>query len=111
MKLAPWTLKPQCGLHEPESKTVGNVLRWLPMTGSVTLMLMISLLAGVSFSQLRASSSWRKHSYEVLEAAETLLSDLFSIQGEARDYVFTGQGADLKTFQESADTQQVTQLK
>jgi signal transduction histidine kinase/DNA-binding response OmpR family regulator len=81
------------------------------MTGSVTLMLMISLLAGVSFSQLRASSSWRKHSYEVLEAAETLLSDLFSIQGEARDYVFTGQGADLKTFQESADTQQVTQLK
>jgi hypothetical protein len=57
---------------------LGYFVRWLPVIGSVTLMLMISLVAAVSFSQLKTSNFWREHSYEVLATAETFLSDLFS---------------------------------
>jgi signal transduction histidine kinase len=99
---------------KPYPKTgllVGYFVRWLPVFGSVTLMLMISLVAAVSFSQLKTSNFWREHSYGVLATAETFLSDLFSIRGNARDYVFAGQSAALKTFQESVNKQQLTQLK
>jgi signal transduction histidine kinase/CheY-like chemotaxis protein len=92
-------------------KTVGVFLRWLPVAGSVTLMILISALSTVSFSQLRTSNFWRDHSYEVLVTAQTFLGDLFRIRGDARNYVITGQPFALKSFQESVDTQQLTQLK
>jgi signal transduction histidine kinase/CheY-like chemotaxis protein len=90
---------------------VDYLVQWLPVTGSVTLMVMISLVSVLSLSQLKTSNFWREHSYEVLETAQAFLSDLFSIQADARNYVFTGRIADLKTFQDSVNTQQVTQLK
>jgi signal transduction histidine kinase/DNA-binding response OmpR family regulator len=93
------------------AKKVGGFLRWLPMAGSLALMIMISLLSALSFSQLKSSNFWRDHSYEVLATAQTFLSDLFNIQTQARDYVFTGEAADLKVFQDSVNTQQLTQLK
>ena len=89
---------------EPNQITVkkaGNFLPWLPVTASLALMMMISLVSAVSFSKLKISNFWREHTYEVLATAQTLLSDLFSIQGDARNYVFTGQSAALKTFQDS----------
>jgi signal transduction histidine kinase/DNA-binding response OmpR family regulator len=93
------------------AKKVDGFLRWLPMAGSLALMIMISLLSAVSFSQLKTSNFWRDRSYEVLATAQTFLSDLFNIQTQARDYVFTGEAADLKVFQDSVNTQQLTQLK
>ena len=82
-------------------KKVGNLLQWLPVTGSLALMIMISIVSTVSFSKLKTSNFWREHTYEVLATAQTFLSDLFSIQGDARNYVFTGQSAALKAFQDS----------
>ena len=81
------------------------------MAGSVTLMVMICLVTVASFSKLKSSGFWRDHSYEVLATAQTLLSDLFNIQAQARDYVFTGQPADLTVFQDSVNTQSLTDLK
>ena len=81
------------------------------MAGSVTLMAMICLVAVASFSKLKSSGFWRDHSYEVLTTGQTLLSDLFNIQAQARDYVFTGQPADLAVFQDSVNTQSLTDLK
>jgi signal transduction histidine kinase/CheY-like chemotaxis protein len=105
---------PKTGWMKPNLKRaeiVGHFLRWLPMAGSVVLMILISLLSAVSFSQLKTSNFWRDHSYEVLATAQTLMSDLFRIQGDARSYVFTAQPAILKAFQESVNTQQLNQLK
>src|SRR3984957_19091421 len=105
---------PKTGWMKPNLKRaeiVGPFLRWLPMAGSVVLMILISLLSAVSFSQLKTSNFWRDHSYEVLATAQTLMSDLFRIQGDARSYVFTGQPAILKALQESVNTQQLNQLK
>src|SRR3984885_3793512 len=92
-------------------KNLGQFLRWLPLIGSVTLMLIIAGVANASFARLKISNFWQEHTHEVLATAQTFLTDLLNIQGNARDYVFTGQPSSLKTFQESVNTQQVTQLK
>jgi hypothetical protein len=90
-----------------------HFLKWLPVTGSVTLMLMVFLVSAVSFSQLKTANFWREHTNEVLAAAQTFLSDLFRIQGDARKYVFTGEAAVLKTFEDIVRSapRQLTQLK
>jgi signal transduction histidine kinase len=87
------------------------LLRWLPLTGSVILMAIISIVFAGSFSQLKTSNFWRDHSYEVLATAKTLLSDLFRIQGKALIYAITGKKEALESFQESVNTQQLIQLK
>jgi signal transduction histidine kinase/DNA-binding response OmpR family regulator len=86
-------------------------LRWLPLTTSVILMAIISVIFAGSFSQLKTSNFWRDRSYEVLATAQTLLSDLSRIQGKALIYAVTGKKDALKSFQESVNTQQLIQLK
>jgi CHASE3 domain sensor protein len=80
------------------------------MTASVTLMTMIPIISTVSFIQLQNSNFWRAHSYEVLSTAEELLSDLYGIQGNARDYAFSGQASKLQDSQESVNTLRLTRL-
>jgi signal transduction histidine kinase len=94
-------------------KKVGLTLRWLPMIGSVTLMAVLFFVSAFSFSQSQTANSWREHTYIVLEAAETFLNDLFRIQQDSRNYVFTGQAAVLKTFEQRvrSASQQLSQLK
>jgi PAS domain S-box-containing protein len=83
------------------------------VTGSLTLMMMISLISAVSFSGLKTANFWREHSNDVLATVQTFLTDLFSIQGNARDYAFSGQSAALKTFQDSVNSapKQLARLK
>jgi signal transduction histidine kinase/CheY-like chemotaxis protein len=90
-----------------------HFLKWLPVSGSVTLMLMVFLVSAVSFSELKTANFWREHTNEVLAAAETFLSALFRIQGDARKYVFTGHAAVLATFEEVVHSApgQLNQLK
>src|SRR6201999_3008016 len=57
-----------------------NFLRWLPVTGSLTLMVMIAFVSTISFEQLKSASDWRKHTYDVLVKAQTFLGDLFEAQ-------------------------------
>src|ERR1700719_3661258 len=94
-------------------KEVRFFLRWLPMIGSVTFMIVVSVVSAFSFSQFNTADSWREHTYIVLTAAQTFLNDLFRIQQDSRNYVFTGQAAVLKTFQQSVDgaAQQLSELK
>jgi CHASE3 domain sensor protein len=89
------------------------VLRWLPMFSSVTFMVVISIVYAFSFSQSKTADSWREHSNIVLAAAQAFLNDLFRIQQDSRNYVFTGQAAVLKTFEQSVShaSQQLSQLK
>jgi signal transduction histidine kinase/CheY-like chemotaxis protein len=90
---------------------LADFLRWLPMVGSVVLMIMVAWISVASFSQLKRSNFWRDHSYEVLATAGLFLSDLYSLRGNANDYIFTGRPASLESFQDSVNTQQLTQLK
>jgi signal transduction histidine kinase/DNA-binding response OmpR family regulator len=94
-------------------KKVGNLLQWLPVTASLALIMMIPIVSTVSFSKLKTSNFWREHTYEVLATAQSFLSNLFSIQGDARNYVFTGQSATLKAFQDSVNNapSQLARLK
>ena len=83
------------------------------MTGSLVLMVVITLVSAISFSQLKNANSWREHTYKVLAVAQTFLNDILRIQRDARNYVFTGQTALLKTFEQSVHSapQQLSQLK
>ena len=83
------------------------------MIASVALMVIVSVLSTFSFSQFKAANSWREHSYIVLAAVQTFLSDLFRIQQDSRNYVFTGQAAEREAFRQSAQdaSQQLSQLK
>jgi signal transduction histidine kinase/DNA-binding response OmpR family regulator len=104
------------GSMKPNLKTgikPGDILRWLPIAGSVILMVMICLVSVSSFSQLRASNFWREHSYKVLATAQKFLGDLFNVQRDARNYLFTGQTEPLTTFQRSLESapQQLKELQ
>ena len=66
---------------------------WLPVTAALTLMVMISLVLAVSFLELRTATEARKHSYEVLGAANALLGNLFDAQRGMRGYVLENQAA------------------
>ena len=94
-------------------KNIKSVLRWLPIAGSAILMVMICLVSLFSFSQLRTSNFWREHSYEVLATAQKFLGNLFSVQRDARNYLFTGQPDALRTFQQSLENapQQLKELQ
>jgi signal transduction histidine kinase/DNA-binding response OmpR family regulator len=94
-------------------KRAGVFLRWLPMVGSVALMVVVSIASVFSFSQFKTADSWREHTYIVLATAQTLANDLFRIQQDSRNYVFAGHAAVLKTFRQSADgaSQKLSQLK
>jgi signal transduction histidine kinase/DNA-binding response OmpR family regulator len=83
------------------------------MIGSVTFMVVVSIVSVFSFSQFKTANSWREHSYVVLTTAQTFLNDLFRIQQDSRNYVFSGQAAVLKTFEQSVHhaSQQLSQLK
>ncbi len=76
-----------------------DFLRWLPVTGSVTLMVMIALISSVSFFQLKNSTSWKQHTYDVLGTAQAFLGDIFDIQRGMRGYAMTGSPATLETHQ------------
>jgi signal transduction histidine kinase/DNA-binding response OmpR family regulator len=84
-------------------RDIRSLLRWLPIAGSAILMVMICLLSVFSFSQFRTSNFWREHSYEVLATAQKFLGNLFSVQRDARNYLFTGQPDALRTFQQSLE--------
>jgi PAS domain S-box-containing protein len=75
-----------------------DFFRWMPITGSVTLMGMVAVVSMASFTQLAESTAWRKHSYEVLDTAQIYLGDLMDIQRGMRGYVLTGQPAALVTY-------------
>lgn len=63
---------------------------WLPVTASVALMVMVAYVAVINAGNLRSATQWRRHSSEVILAAQTLGNNLLDIQREARGYVTAG---------------------
>jgi signal transduction histidine kinase/DNA-binding response OmpR family regulator len=79
-----------------------NFLRWLPVTGSVTLMIMVALVSAASFVQLKGSDRWRRHTYQVLDAAQAFLGDVFDSQRGMRAFTLTGNPDNLGPYQTGA---------
>ena len=64
-----------------------NFLRWVPITASVTLMVMIGVVSAVSLMQLKDAMAWSDHTYEVLNSTTSLIGDLADTQRGMHSYV------------------------
>ena len=64
-----------------------NFVRWLPVTGSVTLMLMIAFISAVNMSELQSATDWRKHNFQVILAGQAFEENLLDMQRGVRGYV------------------------
>jgi CHASE3 domain len=73
-------------------------LRWLPVSGSVTLMAMVAFVSSVSLTQLKKSLDWRTHTYEVLLATDALRTDFADTFRGARGYAMGGQAVSLEPY-------------
>jgi CHASE3 domain sensor protein len=79
------------GMAKAENR---GFLRWLPVTGSMTLMLMIAFVAAMNRADLQESTFWRQHTIAVILAAQSFEENLVAIQRGLRGYVTSGdQGA------------------
>lgn len=78
--------------HAPDTTTPhdGFMPRWLPMAGSVALMLMVAFLSATTISQLKDAIYWRKHTFQVILAAQAFQNNFLDIQRAARGYVVMG---------------------
>ncbi len=64
-----------------------NFLRWLPVTGSVTLMAMIAFVSAVNMTELRNAAAWRKHAFQVILNAQAFQDNFTAMQLGLRGYV------------------------
>jgi len=61
--------------------------RWLPVTASATLMVMIAFVSATTMVELKNATFWRKHTVQVILLAQTFEENLFDMQRGARSYV------------------------
>jgi len=65
-------------------------LRWLPVVGSVALMVMVAVIAAWTMSKLKDAIYWRQHSSQEILAAQSYEDNLINIQNGMRDFVTMG---------------------
>ena len=65
-------------------------LQWVPVAASVTLIVMVGMISASTVGSLRSALEWRKHTYEVLIAGQSLLTDFEDIQRGMSGYVLSG---------------------
>ncbi len=64
-----------------------NFLRWLPLVGSVTLMAMVTVVAAVNVTELKAAAAWRRHTIQVVLRAQAFEENITDTQRGIRGYV------------------------
>jgi PAS domain S-box-containing protein len=79
-----------------------NFLRWLPVTGSVTLMAMIAFVSAVNMAELKSATYWRNHTFQVILGAQAFEDNLIDIQRGARGYVTLGDTNALTSYESCA---------
>jgi len=79
-----------------------NFLRWLPVTGSVTLMIMIAFISAANMSELRSATDWRKHNFQVILAGQAFEENLLDMQRGLRGYVTLRDTNALAAYQNSS---------
>ena len=76
-----------------------HFLRWLPVIGSVALMVMVAVIAARTMANLKSAIYWRHHSSREMLAARSYEDNLMNIQNGMRDFVTMGDAAALKSCQ------------
>ena len=79
-----------------------NFLRWLPVTGAVTLMVMIAFVSAVNMAELKNATFWRQHTFQVILNAQAFEDNLIDLQRGARGYVTLGDTNAFASYQNSA---------
>ncbi|MGA9452860.1 MAG: hypothetical protein WBW41_16130, partial [Verrucomicrobiia bacterium] len=67
-----------------------HFLRWLPVLGSVALMVMVAVIATRTMSGLNSAIYWRQHTSREILAAQSYEDNLMNIQNGMRDFVTMG---------------------
>ena len=75
-----------------------DLAHWLPLTGSITLMTVVALLAVVSLRELKSSYNSRKDAYDTLVGTQVLLGALTDTQRGMQGYVLTGRSEALDVY-------------
>lgn len=78
-----------------------NLLRWLPVAGSVILMVMVAFIATGAMSELRSATNRREHTLQEILAAHSYEDNLINIQNGMRDFVTLGDADGLASCQRS----------
>jgi CHASE3 domain sensor protein len=76
-----------------------HFLRWLPVIGSVALMVMVAVIATRTMSGLKSAIYWRQHTSQEILAAQAYEDNLMNIQNGMRDFVTMGDATALKSCQ------------
>jgi PAS domain S-box-containing protein len=71
---------------------------WLPVAASVALMVMVALIAIANAGNLKNAMEWRRHSTEVILAAQAFGNNILDIQRGVRGYVTVGDTNALQSF-------------
>jgi len=79
-----------------------NFLRWLPVTGSVTLMIMVAFISVMNMAELKNATFWRKHTFEVILSVQSFEENLIDAQRGVRGYMTMGDTNALASFRASA---------
>jgi PAS domain S-box-containing protein len=89
-----------------------NFLRWLPVTSSVTLMVMIAFVSAMNMAELKNATFWREHTIQVILNAQSFEENLIDLQRGVRAYVTVGDTNALASYQVSLklEPQQFNQL-
>ena len=85
-----------------------NFLRWLPLTGAVTLIAMVVFVNMVNTEELKRATFQHDHSVQVILTAEAYEDALIDLQHSVYRYVSAGDPGQLATFQDRQ--QQASQL-
>ena len=72
-----------------------HFLRWLPVIGSVILMVMVAVISIRTMSELKSAIYWRQHTSQEILAAQAYEDNLMNIQNGMRDFVTMGDAAAL----------------
>jgi len=64
-----------------------NFVRWLPVTGSVALMIMIAFVSASNMSELQSATDSRKHDFQTILAGQAFEENLIDMQRGLRGYV------------------------
>jgi CHASE3 domain sensor protein len=75
---------------EAENQTF---VHWLPVSGSITLMLMIAFVAAMNRADMRSATGLRRHTIKVILAGQAFEENMVGIQRGLRGYVTLGDRA------------------
>ncbi|MEP6670851.1 MAG: CHASE3 domain-containing protein [Chthoniobacter sp.] len=68
-----------------------SFVQWVPIAASATLIVMVGVISAATVTSLRRSLDWRRHTYEVLLVAQSLVVSVTDIQAGMQGYALTGQ--------------------